>query len=212
MRFWSELKRRNVFRVAALYIVASWVILQVADVLFNALELPPEWTRVVLAVLVLGCPLALIFAWAYEITPEGLKRESDFDRSSAVAQVTARRFDYITIGVVAVGIALFAMDRFGPGDTVPSAGQPIAETQGAFVTLEDRPAVAVLPFENLSANADQSFFADGLAEDLIERLSSWRVFPVIARTSSFNYRDSGADLRSVGEALNARYIVEGSVR
>lgn len=212
MQFWSELNRRNVVRVAALYIVASWVILQAADVLFDVLDLPPEWTRAVLAVLVLGFPLALIFAWAYEITPEGLKRDTDVDRSSTVAQATARRLNYITIGVVAVGIALFAIDRFGPGGAVPSAGQPVAETQGAIVTLENRPAVAVLPFENLSANADQSFFADGLAEDLIERLSSWRVFPVIARSSSFNYRDADADLKSIGDALGARYVVEGSVR
>jgi len=212
MRFWSELKRRNVVRVAALYIVASWVILQVANVLFDVLELPPEWTRVVLAVLVLGFPLASIFAWAYEITPEGLKRDSDVVRSSTVAQATARRLDYITIGAVAVGIALFAFDRFGPGGAVSSGGRPSAETQGEIVTLADRPAVAVLPFENLSANTDQSFFADGLAEDLIERLSSWRVFPVIARSSSFNYRDAAANLKSIGEALGARYIVEGSVR
>ena len=212
MRFWSELKRRNVVRVAALYVVASWVILQVADVLFDVLELPPEWTRVVLAVLILGFPLASIFAWVYEVTPEGLKRDADVDRSSTVVQATARRLNYITIGVVAVGMALFAIDRFGPGGAVPPAGQPVAETQGAIVTLEDRPAVAVLPFENLSANVDQTFFADGLAEDLIERLSSWRVFPVIARSSSFNYRDAGADLKSIGDALGARYVVEGSVR
>ena len=212
MQFWSELNRRNVVRVAALYIVGSWVILQAADVLFGVLALPPEWTRAVLAVLVLGFPLALIFAWAYEMTPEGLKRETDVDRSSAVAQATARRLDYITIGVVAVGVALFAMDRFGPAGTVPSAGQPSIRIGDAIETLEDRPAVAVLPFANLSESADQSFFADGLAEDLIERLSSWRVFPVIARSSSFNFRDAGADLKNVGDALGARYIVEGSVR
>ena len=212
MRFWNELKRRNVVRVAALYIVASWVILQVAAVLFDVLELPPEWTRVVLAVLVLGFPLALIFAWAFEVTPDGLKRERDVDRSTTVALATARRLDYITIGMVAIGIALFAIDRFRPAPNAPSAGTAIQETRDAIAALEDRPAVAVLPFANLSPNADESFFADGLAEDLIERLSSWRVFPVIARTSSFNYRDAGADLRSVGEALNARYIVEGSVR
>ena len=212
MRFWNELKRRNVVRVAALYIVASWVILQVAAVLFDVLELPPEWTRVVLAVLVLGFPLALIFAWAFEVTPDGLKRERDVDRSTTVALATARRLDYITIGMVAIGIALFAIDRFRPAPNAPSAGTAIQETRDAIAALEDRPAVAVLPFANLSANTDESFFADGLAEDLIERLSSWRVFPVIARTSSFNYRDAGADLKSVGEALNARYIVEGSVR
>jgi hypothetical protein len=91
------------------------VALQVAAVLFDVLELPPEWTRVVLAILVLGFPLASIFAWAYEITPEGLKRDADVDRSSTVAQTAARRLNYITIGVVAVGIALFAFDRFGPG-------------------------------------------------------------------------------------------------
>jgi hypothetical protein len=98
---------------------------------------------VVLAVLVLGFPLALIFAWAYEVTPDGLQRERDVDRSTTVALATARRLDYITIGVVAIGVALFAIDRFRPARNAPSAGTAIQETHDAIATLEDRPAVAV---------------------------------------------------------------------
>jgi TolB-like protein len=212
MEIWKELKRRNVVRVAALYVVASWVILQVGAVLSDVLELPPEWPRAVLAILVLGFPLVSIFAWAFEVTPEGLKRESDVDRTSAATLVAGRRLDYITMGVVAIGIALFAIDGFRPRGTSPIAETSMTELGDAIATLEDRPAVAVLPFADLSANADQSLFADGLSEDLIERLSSWRVFPVIARSSSFNYRDNAQDLKGVSEALGARYFVEGSVR
>ena len=212
MSFFEELKRRNVVRVAALYVIASWLIMQVADVLFDALELPPDWARLVLAVLILGFPLALIFSWAYELTPEGLKRESEVDRSSSVAHVTARRLDYITIGLVAIGIILFAINIFSPWNVPTSVEPAVADADGQFAVLDDRPAIAVLPFDNLSPDPDQSFFADGLAEDLIARLSSWRAFPVIARNSSFQYRGGNVDIRRVSEELGVRYIVEGSVR
>lgn len=212
MTFFGELKRRNVFRVAALYVVTSWLVLQVADLLFDTLELPPEWARLVLAILILGFPLVVIFSWAYEITPEGLKRESELERSPSVASISAKRLNYVTIVVVALGVTLFAIDRFAPRSASTSTDAFPADSAGQPGFLDDRPAIAVLPFENLSPDPDQAFFADGLAEDLISRLSQWRAFPVIARNSSFQYRGGEVDLRRVSEELGVRYIVEGSVR
>lgn len=212
MSFYGELKRRNVFRVAMFYVVASWLILQVTDVLFDTLELPSTWARLVLAILILGFPFSLIFSWVYELTPEGLKREKDIAQSSSYSHVTARRLDYITIGFVVMALLVFAIDRFGSRGTPPSADSVVAASDDRSMAIDDRPAIAVLPFDNLSPDADQAFFADGLAEDLIARLSSWRAFPVIARNSSFQFRGGNVDLKQAGEALGARYIVEGSVR
>lgn len=211
MQFWSELKRRNVVRVGALYIVASWVMLQVADVLFDVLELPVAWNRAVLAVLFLGFLLALIFAWAYEITPEGLRREAATDPSSAAAQAVARRLDYLTIGVVVLGIALFTIDRLELREAAPTPRQPIAGSRGAVAPTE-RPAVAVLPFTDLSAQRDQQFFADGIAEELIIVLSELNDLEVASRTSSFSYRNSPKDVRTIGRDLHVAAILEGSVR
>jgi len=212
MSFLGELKRRNVFRMAMLYVVVAWLILQVTDVLFDTLELPATWARLVLAILILGFPFALIFSWAYELTPEGLKRESDVVQSSSYRHITARRLDYITIGFVAIALLVYSIDRFSDRGASPSTESAVAASDDQFLEIDDRPAIAVLPFDNLSPEADQAFFADGLAEDLIARLSSWRAFPVIARNSSFQFRGGNVDLKQAGEALGARYIVEGSVR
>lgn len=195
-----------------LYIVASWFILQVTDVLFDVLELPSAWARLVMAILILGFPVALIFSWVYELTPDGLKRDGEFDRSFSISHVTARRLDYLTIAFVAMGILIFAVAKFSDRSTSPSAETVVAEVDGQIAVTDDRLAIAVLPFDNLSSDPEQAFFADGLSEDLITRLSNMRAFPVIARNSSFQYRGGNLDLKSVSEALGVRYIVEGSVR
>lgn len=212
MSLFAELNRRNVVRVSAAYLALGWVVTEVTSTTAPLLNLPGWLPSVTVWIWIIGFPFVAVFAWVYELTPEGLKRDSEVDRSSAAAHVSARRLDYVTIGFVVVALLLFAVDRFIPRSE-PSAPQTtVAETDEWIAALDDRPAIAVLPFDNLSADPEQAYFADGLAEDLITRLSSWRAFPVIARNSSFQYRGGNLDLKTVSKALGARYIVEGSVR
>ena len=153
MNLLSELKRRNVFRVGIAYLVFGWLVLQVADVLFPALRLP-EWSMTLIAVLIaIGIVPALLFAWAYELTPEGLKRESEVDRSKSITHTTARRLDLITIAMVVVALVVLMADR-----TLfdRDAERQTAGNSGDY-------SIAVLPFEDLSDTHDQEYFSDGLA-------------------------------------------------
>jgi len=206
----GELKRRGVFRVGTAYLALGWLVLEVATTVTPLLGLPEWLPRVLLWIGIIGFPFAAVFSWFYELTPDGLQREAA--PSSSTSLRNARRLNYVTIVLAGLAIALFAFERFGPGQDqpVPPAGAEAAV--GPALPLDQRPAIAVLPFNNLSADPEQAYFADGLAEDLITRLSSWRAFPVIARSSSFQYRGGDVDLKSASAALGARYIVEGSVR
>jgi TolB-like protein len=212
MPFLEELKRRNVVKVALAYLALGWLVIEVTATVTPLLNLPAWLPQVVLWIGIVGFPFVAVFAWIFELTPEGLKRESELERPSAGARTTARRIDYVTMVLVALAVLVFAVDRFGSRQQSPPAESAATDTANVTGPLDDRPAIAVLPFENLSSDPEQSYFADGLAEDLITRLSSWRAFPVIARNSSFQHRGGGADLQLVSESLGARYVVEGSVR
>jgi len=207
MSLLAELKRRNVPKVSLAYLALGWLVVEVASTVTPLLDLPAWLPTVVLWIGIIGLPLVVAFAWIYELTPEGLKRESEVAEPDRGARRAARWLDYVIFGLLATAVVLFAVDRFGPGH---GAAPLPAET--AATRLDERPAIAVLPFDNLSSDPEQAFFADGLAEDLITRLSSWRAFPVIARNSSFQYRGGDVDVKRASEALGARYIVEGSVR
>jgi adenylate cyclase len=212
MSLFAELKRRNVVKVSTAYLALGWVVTEVTSTVTPLLNLPGWLPSVVVWIGLIGFPFVAVFAWVYELTPEGLKRESEIDRSSHTARVTGRRLTVVTIGFLAVAVILFVVDRFGPRGGSPYPRPMATQVDARITALDDRPAIAVLPFDNLSADPEQAFFADGLAEDLITRLSSWRAFPVIARNSSFHYRGGDVDLQRVSEALGVRYIVEGSVR
>lgn len=212
MSFFAELKRRNVVRVSAAYLALVWVVIEITSTTVPLLHLPDWLPSAALWIGIIGFPFVAVFSWLYELTPEGLKRESEVADSSSLAHVTARRLDLITIGFIVLALLIFAADRYVPRKADPAAQAAADVSQYPAPTLDARPAIAVLPFDNLSADPEQSFFADGLAEDLITRLASWRAFPVIARNSSFQYRGGNLDLREVSAALGARYIVEGSVR
>ena len=159
MSFFEELKRRNVVKMAALYAVASWLILQVADVLFDALELPSTWARLILAILILGFPLALIFAWVYEMTPEGLKREPDVDRSQSVTHSTGRKINILIVVLLVLAIATVAVDRLVPEPTTiadaPANDSPVDATATG---LPSDKSIAVLPFDNRSSREEDQFF------------------------------------------------------
>jgi TolB-like protein len=201
MSFFAEFKRRNVFRVGIAYVIVGWLLAQVAELAFDAFGAPDWVLKSVLVVLLLGLPLALIFAWVFELTPEGLKLEKDVDRSQSITAQTGRRLDFIIIGVLAVAVAFLLVDKFllGTSDT-PSDKIVATETQ----------SIAVLPFVNISD--DKDYFADGLSEALLNLLAKMPELKVAARTSSFAFKGRNEDLREIGDTLGVETVLEGTVQ
>jgi TolB-like protein/tetratricopeptide (TPR) repeat protein len=206
---WGELKRRNVVRVAIAYAVVSWLVLQLTDVLNQLLGLP-EWTgKLVLLLIVAGFPMAVFFAWAYEVTPEGLKKEKDIDRSKSITHSTGRKLDRVIIGILAIAVTYFLAEKFIlPGEVVPETR---TETSVA-APQEVEKSIAVLPFVNMSADPEQEYFSDGIAEEILNGLVKVPDLRVVARTSAFSFKGQNIDIREVGETLNANHVLEGSVR
>ena len=221
----AELKRRNVIRVAMLYLVTAWLLLQAADVGMSALGLP-DWTgRLVLLLVALGFPVALVFSWVYELTPEGLRRESQVDAAASVSAQTGQKLNVAIIVLLLVAIGLGVADRFAPREPVPAAGVPAAPPIGSSATAgaglagappaqsqAEEQSIAVLPFADLSPEGDNEYFSDGLTEELLNSLAKVRALKVAGRTSSFAYKGRDADLRVIGEELGVAHLLEGSVR
>lgn len=215
--FFAELKRRNVYRVGLAYIVASWLLLQVIDVVEPIIGMPDWVAKLILVLLAVGLPLVLVFSWAYEMTPEGLKREKDIDRTQSITPETGRRLNRLIIGILVVVVSLMAIDRYvldDHDDTVPAERLAAAETR---VTVSEEtttvaPSIAVLPFANMSADASSAYFSDGLADTLLHMLAQIREIRVAARTSSFQFRDQNTDITKIAEALNVGTVLEGSVQ
>jgi len=196
--FWGELKRRNVVRVTVAYVIVGWLILQLTDVLVPLLTLP-EWVgRLIFLLLLVGFPLALFFAWAYELTPEGLKKEEDVDRSESITPITGRKLDFAIIAVLAVALVFFA-----------STHQWNSETGRAEITDK---SIAVLAFTDLSPEGNQEYFSDGISEELLNVLAKIPGLRVAARTSSFKFKGENRDIIDIGEQLDVALVLEGSVR
>jgi TolB-like protein len=206
MSLFVELKRRNVFRVALAYLIAAWLILQVSQLVLETIEAPAWVLKVFLLLFALGLPISLMFSWAYELTPDGLKREEDVDRSSSVTQGTGKKLDQITIAMVIALVVFVAVDR----TYYATPAQPAAEASSDAKIAEK--SIAVLAFEDLSPDGDQEYFADGLAEELLNVLARMPDLQVAGRTSSFAFKGQNRDLREIGEILNVAHILEGSVR
>jgi TolB-like protein len=190
--------------------VLSWLVLHVADVLFDALELPAAWNKGIIALLVIGFIPTLVFSWVYEMTPEGLKRESEVNRDASITAVTGRKLNLAVLAMLSLAIALFAVDRFvldRPATSLVTTGAPasIAETGAA-------PVVAVLPLQALSTEDEGRFLASGLHDDLLTRLARLDAFRVISRTSVMEYAGTTRNLREIGQELGAGYIVEGGLQ
>ena len=213
MGFVAELKRRNVFRVAIAYAVVAWLILQVGEVLAPALRLP-EWINSALAFfLVLGFPLAILFAWAFEMTPEGLKFERDVDRTKSITDMTAKKVDRMIIVVLVAAVAFFAFDKFVL-DPSRDAELVQAATEAAIAEQPvERSSIAVLPFADLSPEGDQEYFSDGIAEEILNVLVRVDELNVASRTSSFGFKGQEAlGIPVIAEKLRVRHVLEGSVR
>ena len=195
MSLFDELKRRNVFRAGIVYVIIAWLILQVADVVLPNIGAPDWAFRGLLLLLVVGFPVALVVAWIFELTPAGLKRDSEVDRSESPASDMGRHIDYAIIAILAVTVGYFAYDKF----YLSAAG---AEK-----------SIAVLPFVNMSRDPEQEYFADGLSEELLNLLTKVHALRVIARTSSFSYKDrKDATIAQIANELNVAHVLEGSVR
>ncbi|TDJ32233.1 MAG: hypothetical protein E2O56_05665 [Gammaproteobacteria bacterium] len=229
MSLFSELKRRNVIRVAAAYLVASWLLLQIVDVLVPILDLPGWVGKLVFLFIALGFVPVLIFSWAYEMTPEGLRRDSEVAHDQSITLQTARKLDRVTIILLLIVVGIVVIDRFVPetGDqpettaTGPVDNQvaespaqpPPNEAQGRSPGVTDqRPSVAVIPFVNMSDDKQNEYFSDGISEELLNVLVRIKSLRVPSRTSSFTFKDSDKSLTEIGRELQVEHILEGSVR
>jgi len=230
MSLFGELKRRNVFKVAAAYVIVAWLVMQVAEVMGPALRLP-EWAISLVAfILILGFPVAMVLAWAFELTPEGLRKETEVDRAESITHVTGRNLNRLIVALLVVAVAYLAWDRFLQTGSPPpldrqtatvTGGQPAGAEPGVDeaasrdhgeVSSTDR-SIAVLPFQNRSANEENAaFFADGVHEELLTNLSKIVDLKVISRTSVMRYRDTDKSVREIGKELGVTTLLEGGVQ
>src|SRR6202521_1490503 len=223
-RFLEEIRKRNVGRVAILYVVVCWLILEPVHVVFHMLEVPSWANRLVIILLALGFPAALIFAWVYEITPEGLKPTVEVPHGQSIRRQTGRRLDRAIIAVLALALIYFVLDKFwlsslaghgqhgvGAAATTIAAG-PTAHAAPAAAFAPPAHSIAVLPFVNMSGDAQQDYFSDGLSEELLNSLSRITALQVAARTSSFSFKGKQVDIADIAHKLNVGAILEGSVR
>ena len=200
----EELKRRNVIRVGIAYLVAAWVVLQIADLVLENIGAPGWVMQTLMLVSALGFPVVLLFSWAFELTPEGIKREKDVAHGESITRHTAHKLDRMTVGLLFVVVLLVVVERMVPGQDIPEAA-PAA-------TAVTEKSIAVLAFEDLSPGGDQEYFAEGISEELLNVLAQIPDLKVAGRTSSFAFKDQKRDLREIGEILEVAHILEGSVR
>ena len=218
MSFFNELKRRNVFKVGIAYIIVAWLVAQVLQLVFESFGTPDWAMKTVLVLLATGLPFALFFAWAFEMTPEGIKRESEVDRSQSIANQTSQKLNYTIFFVMALALAYLGYDKFvlsGQRDAalIEAAQQSVpvqADNKDAIETPEK--SVAVLPFANMSSDPEQEYFSDGITEEFISKLSRIADLPVASRTSVQRFKNTTLDIREIANMLGVRYILEGSVR
>ncbi len=204
MSLFNELKRRNVFRVGIAYIASAWLILQVVDLVADAVSAPAGVMKIFLMITAVGFPLALLFAWAFEVTPDGVKLESEVDRSQPTTKRTGRKLDFVIIAILFTAVSFLLVDKFVLTNTATNVE---VTSTGSQVT-----SVAVLPFVAMSDGADDEFFADGLTEELLNSLAHLPELLVTARTSAFAFKGQDLPIPEVAEQLGVAHVVEGSVR
>ncbi len=218
MSFIKELRRRNVIRMAGLYLLGAWLVTQVAATLLPVFEAPAWVMKVLVSVLSIGFFFAVVFAWVFELTPAGLKRDQDVLPGESIAPKTAQRMNRMIIAVLVLALGYFAVDKFvlsPQREAARLAALPDATAAGkkaaaGSATVER--SIAVLPFVNMSADPENEFFSDGLSEEILNSLARIDGMQVVGRTSSFQFKGKNQDLRKIGETLGVATVLEGSVR
>ncbi|PYI91334.1 MAG: hypothetical protein DME97_13660 [Verrucomicrobia bacterium] len=197
-KFFAELQRRNVYRVAVAYGVVGWLLVQIATQVFPFFEIPNWATRMVIVVLMLGFPVAVIIAWVYELTPEGLQRTEEVAPGKSIARGTGRKIDFVIIGVLLTVIAIMAWRHYHPAE--PN------------LIKNAEKSIAILPFLDISPAKDQEYFSDGITEQIIDSLAHIHGLFVVARTTAFSFKNKNSDIRDIGRQLQVTHVLEGSVR
>jgi TolB-like protein len=224
--FWEELRRRNVVRVGIAYAVGAWLVLQLTEVLSELLDLPAAIGPVVVSIVLVGFPIVLLVAWVFELTPEGIKRESEVDRSQPRATQTGARLNALISVLLAVAVVYLLLDKFvlhGASDadvveTSAAEQEPAAANSMSADASADAPAgprrqsIAVLPFENRSRLEDDEFFVEGVHDDLLTTLARIGDLKVISRTSVSQYTDSAKTIPQIAEELGVATVMEGAVQ
>jgi TolB-like protein len=220
MSFYSELKRRNVFRVSIAYLLISWVLLQGADFGLDLIDAPNWVIQVLFLLAAIGLPAVLIFAWVFEMTPEGIKRESEIDRSQSLTSVTGRKLDRVIIAILTLALAVLVLERFySPGKDqdaqVVSEGTEatdVAESNASVFKPAPEKSIAVLPLVNRSVRAEDAFFAEGIHDELLTQLSRISALKVISRTSVMGYAGTTKRMTEIGDELGVATLLEGGVQ
>jgi len=215
LSFFNELKRRNVFKVGIAYIVVSWLIIQVADIVISNIGAPHWVFLVILLLLGISLPVVLLFAWAFEMTPEGLKREREVERSESITPQTGRKLNSMIIGVLVLALGYFAIDKFvlSPGHTTgPDVTVSNQVNAGTSDLAEQEISIAVLPLANRSAREEDQYFTDGMHDDLLTQLAKVASLRVISRTSVMRYRDTELSIPEIAGQLGVNAILEGGIQ
>src|SRR6201993_4708881 len=201
--FFSELKRRNVYKVAVAYAVVAWLTIQAASIFLPAFNAPQWAMQVVILILVIGFPIALVFSWAFEITPEGIKLESEIAPNKSIARRTGRKIVAVTIALAVVAAGLFIYQLVRSKSSTP------ASTPSAIITNK---SIAVLPFDNLSRDPDNAYFCEGVQDEILTRLAKVADLKVISRTSTQKFKSKPENLSDIAKQLGVMNVLEGSVQ
>jgi TolB-like protein len=225
MSFWGELRRRNVFKVGVAYLVVAWLLVQVTDIVLPTFD-APEWAaRTITFVLLLGFPVVLIIAWAFEITPQGIRKSHHVPLEESITHLTGQRLNYVVTALLAVAVVVLVIDNYVLEDSAGDASAPATIDSSAPVDVPSPSAaanaqasgalpnsIAVLPLENLSPDPDNAYFAAGMHEEIINQLAKLKNLNVISRTTMLQYAERQESLPEIARELNVETVIEGSVR
>ncbi len=209
--FFGELKRRNVYKVAVAYAVVSWLLVQAASIFLPAFDAPPWVMKIFIIVIIFGFPVALIFSWAFEITPEGIKLESEIDPNKSIKRRTGRKIVAVTIALAVVAAGLFVYQVVRSRSTSTSQSDASAARAEA-ATVPSNKSIAVLPFDNLSRDPDNAYFCEGVQDEILTRLAKVADLKVISRTSTQHFKSAPENLPQIAKQLGVMHVVEGSVQ
>ncbi|MEL7184915.1 MAG: hypothetical protein AAFN50_00595 [Pseudomonadota bacterium] len=208
MSLLGELSRRNVIRVSTAYVIAAWVVIQVADLVLENIEAPDWVIQTLMLLFALGFPVVIIFSWAYEVTPDGIKKESEIDRTASITHVTGRRLNHVITGLLVVALGYYVWESRSSRSDVSQAAQPAIAAEAEVGDL----SIAVLPFENRSNREEDQFFVDGMHDDLLTTIAKIGSMKVISRTSVMEYKDTTKKIPEIAAELGVATVLEGGVQ